>query len=108
MAARIQPKCEGFGFCPQESVHHFVVNIPESRREEVLISEHFTYDEAEGRAAQTFSPAQADGRLRVVLARTKWNAIADEVRVEFNRRLKAQGLKTGQWKIGINPLSRLL
>lgn len=108
MAARSKPKCEGFGFCPQESTHHFVVTIPTSNREEVLISEHFTYDEAEGRALPTFNAGATDGKLRVILARAKWDAIADEVRVEFNRRLKRQGLKTGQWKVGENPLSRLL
>lgn len=108
MAARARPRQEGFGFCPQESVHHFVVTVPASNREEVLISEHFTYDESEGRSAPTFESGQMDGKLRVILARHKWNAIADEVRVEFNHRLKKQGLKTAQWKTGVNPLSRLL
>jgi hypothetical protein len=107
MAARAKPKCEGFGFCPEESVHHFVVTIPASPQEDVLISEHLTYDENGGRADLTFSARGTDGKLRVILARAKWNAIADEVRVELNRRLRKQGLKTGQWKVGENPLSRL-
>jgi len=107
MASRPKPSSEGFGFCPQESQHHFVVTIPASPKEEVLIAEYFTYDEAEARAVPTFGPGLADGKLRVLLARAKWNAIAGEARVEFNRRLKAQGLKTGQWKTGVNPVSRL-
>lgn len=108
MTARRKLKHEGFGFCPQESAHHFVVTIPASNREEVLISEHFTYDEHEGRADPTFGIGEKDGKLRVILARAKWNAIADEMRVEFNRRLKKQGIPTGRWKSGVNPLSRLL
>jgi hypothetical protein len=85
-----------------------VVTLPASEREDVLISEHLTYDENEGRAAPSFGPGQTDGKLRVCLARGKWDAIADEVRVEFNQRLKRQGLKAGQWKTGAVPLSRLL
>lgn len=106
--ARSKPKFEGFGFCPEESTHHFVVTIPASNREDVLISEHFTYDDSGQRSELTFSAGEIDGKLRVLLARLKWNAIADEVRVEFNRRLKKQDLPPGRWKTGANPLSRLL
>ncbi len=108
MAAPKKPVIQGFGFNPQESVHHFLVTIPASNREEVLISEHFSYDEAGERRDPTFSDSASDGKLRVLLARPKWNAIADEVRIEFNRRLKKEGLPSGRWKTGINPLSRLL
>ncbi|MCU0833528.1 MAG: DUF3780 domain-containing protein [Chromatiaceae bacterium] len=98
----------GFGFCPAESAHHFLVTIPASNREEVLISEHLTWDEGEASAPPTFALGEAEGKLRVLLARGKWNAIADEVRVEFNKRLKQDGLKPGTWKTGTNPVSRLL
>ena len=108
MSVRTRPKVEGFGFTPKESVHHFVVTIPASNREEVLISEHFSYDEAGERSDLTFNDGASDGKLRVLLARPKWNAIADEVRIEFNRRLKKDGLPSGRWKTGVNPLSRLL
>jgi hypothetical protein len=47
-----------------------------------------------------------DAAIRVILPRSKWQAIADVVRVEFNRRLKAQKRKTGKWK-GQTPVSRL-
>jgi hypothetical protein len=104
--AKSQP--EGFGFAPEESTHHFVVTIPAGNREEVLISEHFTYDESGQRSELTFGAGETDGKLRVLLARAKWNAIADEVRVEFNRRLKKQDLPTGRWKTGTNALGRLL
>ncbi|MGH8501568.1 MAG: DUF3780 domain-containing protein [Gammaproteobacteria bacterium] len=106
--ASARMKYDGFGFSPQESAHHFVVTIPASNREQVAISEHFTFDEVEGRSRPTFGAGQHDGKLRAILARPKWDAIADDVRVEFNRRLKERGLKSGRWKTGVNPVSRLL
>jgi hypothetical protein len=98
----------GFGFRPEESAHHFLVTIPASNREEVLISEHFVWDENEAGSPPTFAPGEIEGKLRVLLARSKWNAIADEVRVAFNQRLKKDGLPSGVWKTGTNPVSRLL
>jgi hypothetical protein len=98
----------GFGFRPVESAHHFLVTIPASNREDVLISEHLTWDENQTGATPTFAFGEAEGKLRVVLARAKWNALADEARVEFNKRLKQDGLKSGNWKTGTNPVSRLL
>ena len=44
----------------------------------------------------------------MLLVRPKWNTIADDLRVEINRRLKKQGLKTSAWKTGDNPVARLL
>ncbi len=101
-------KYEGFGFCPQESDHHFLVIIPASNKEDVVISEHFTYSKDEGFHTIGFNSGRQDGKPCVILQRSKWNAIADEVRAELNRRLKHKGLKTGKWKTGANPLSRLL
>jgi hypothetical protein len=102
------PACHGFGFCPQASAPHFLVSIPAGNREEVLISEHLTWDEATAATPPTFALGEIEGKLRVLLPRAKWDAIADEVRVEFNKRLKQEGLKAGAWKTGTNPVSRLL
>jgi hypothetical protein len=108
MPSRKKPVCLGFGFCPEESAHHFLVTIPASNRGDVVISEHMTWDEGESVTPPTFAFGEAEGKLRAILARAKWNAIADEVRVEFNKRLKQDGLKSGSWKTGTNPVSRLL
>ena len=107
-AVRKTTPCQGFGFCPDESAHHFLVTVPASNRENVLISEHLTWDESSAVAPPTFALGEAEGKLRVLLPRAKWDAIADEVRVEFNRRLKQEGRKSGSWKTGTNPVSRLL
>ena len=97
----------GFGFQPEESEHHFVVTIPSQRRGEVLIAEHILSPK-KGYAPPSLGMGLQDAKLRVALVRVKWDAIADAVRVEFNRRLKKHGLSTGRWKRGDNPLARLL
>jgi Protein of unknown function (DUF3780) len=96
----------GFGFHPQESTHHFRVHIPVGVTREVLISEHFSYD-PQNPSSYSMSD-EHDGQLKVKLTRNRWNAIAEDVRAELNRRLKAEGIKTGQWKPGTNFVARLL
>ena len=101
-------KCQGFGFQPEESEHHFVVTVPGGHLQDVLIAEHLHFDASTNRAAPSLGVGIQDAKLRVALPRAKWDAIADKARVEFNRRLTKQGLPTARWKRGDNPLARLL
>ncbi|NLD45227.1 MAG: DUF3780 domain-containing protein, partial [Chloroflexi bacterium] len=94
-----------FGFDPAESQHHFVVRVPRGASQEVAISEHLRWNNVDGSSATTTSTA-ADGQIRVVLARPKWDGIADAVRAEFNRRLKSEGLAAGAWRPEQNLLRR--
>ncbi len=96
-----------FGFDPQESRHHFVVEIPRSGDAPIKISEHLTWDDESGSSAVTTGLAQ-DGQIRVLLARAKWDAIADELRAQFNQRLKKMGKKSGAWRSGPNLVRREL
>ncbi len=96
-----------FGFDPDESMHHFVVTIPRGSTANIQISEHFTWDPEVGSSVVSLG-AQLDGQIRVVLARAKWDAIADEVRAEMNRRLRRMGRKTGSWRVGSNLVRREL
>lgn len=96
-----------FGFDPIESQHHFLVRIPRGATQPVHISEHLSWSGAVGSSATTMSNA-LDGQIRVVLARLKWDAIADVVRAEFNRRLKGQGLGAGVWRPEANLVRREL
>ena len=98
---------EGFGFVPEASVHHFRVHVPAAAGREVTISEHFSFNADNARDTGSLSDAH-DGQLKIMLARAKWNAIAEEARAEMNRRLKTSGLKPGKWKSGVTYVSRLL
>jgi len=104
----IKDKYTGFGFDKDESVHHFVVTIPASNREDVLISEYFVFDAKEDYQMPSLGMGTLEHKIKVILSRDKWNAIAEDVRVEFNRRLKKQGIPSGRWKTGHVPVSRLL
>jgi hypothetical protein len=94
-----------FGFDPVESRHHFVVRIPRGARGDIEISEHFTWEERADSSPVTYG-GDEDGQIRVVLARPKWDAIADEVRAAFNIRLKKMGRRPGSWKAGENLARR--
>ena len=101
-------KPQGFGFRPEESEHHFVVTVPGGNRGDVLVAEHVSFDPKTGHAPPSLGMGTQDVKLRVALPRAKWTAIADEARVEFNRRLRKQGLPPGRWKRGDTPVTRLL
>jgi hypothetical protein len=102
-------RSEGFGFIPQETEHHFLITIFPSKKEQVYISEHFTWEEdLLGKRSLSLAPGNEDDKLRAILSRSKWDAIADMLQEDFNRRLKKNGLKAGHWKVGQTPLSRLL
>jgi len=96
-----------FGFDPQQSRHHFVVDIPRGGDAQIKISEHLTWDDENGSSAVTTGAAQ-DGQIRVLLARPKWDAIADDLRAQFNLRLKKIGKKSGAWRSGPNLVRREL
>jgi hypothetical protein len=95
----------GFGFVPGESEHHFVVSIPRSDANEVEVTEWFTFGEQETLAASALDDAARAPRLKLRISHYKWTLIADEVRVEFNRRLRLGARKTSSWKAGDNFLA---
>ena len=100
----------GFGFVPEKSQHHFLVTIPKRAKKNdwVCISEHLEWNENEEVRILSFALGREDSKMRVMLSQSKWSAIADDVKAEFNGRLKRNGLKSGQWKTGQTPVSRLL
>jgi hypothetical protein len=94
-----------FGFDPQESRHHFAIEIPRGGDAPIKISEHFTWDDESGSSPVTTGLVQ-DGQIRVLLARPTWDAVADELRSQFNQRLKKVGKKSGSWHSGANLVRR--
>lgn len=97
----------GFGFLPEESQHHFLVSLPApSKDANVYVTEHFEWDASEARRELHFAMGREDNKLRVVLPRTKWDALADHLRAEFNQRLRDRGMKPGKWSAGRTPVQR--
>ena len=93
------PPTLGFGVPATSDPHHFRVDIPRGNTGKVHISERL------GLQSLSDEHAVID---RVLLERPRWTAIRSEVQRAFNARLKAHNLKTSAWKVGENPVDRLL
>ena len=89
----------GFGVPATSDPHHFKVIIPRSNSAPVQVSEYL------GLQALSDEHSVID---RVLLDRARWTAIRSEVQRAFNARLSAHGLKPSAWKVGDNPVDRLL
>jgi hypothetical protein len=89
----------GFGVPATSDPHHFKVIIPPANSGKVQISEYL------GLQASSVEFAVID---RVVLDRLRWTEIRSEVQRAFNARLNGHDLMTSAWKVGENPVDRLL
>jgi len=89
----------GFGVPATSDPHHFKVIIPPANSGKVQISEYL------GMQASSDEFAVMD---RALLDRPRWTAMRSEVQRAFNARLKAHDLRTSAWKVGENPVDRLL
>ena len=89
----------GFGVPTTSDPHHFVVAIPRGNSLPVLIREHLGMS-GEGGRVQVLD--------RVLLDRPRWTAIRVEVQRAFNARLMEHHLAPATWKVGDNPVDRLL
>lgn len=98
-ARRYAHQTLGFGVPATLDPHHYQVRIPRGSKKPVLIRESLGM-QAEGEDQAVIE--------RVCLERHRWGAIANEVKRAFNQRLKQQKLAPGQWKVGENPVDRLL
>jgi hypothetical protein len=90
----------GFGCPVGVDPHHFVVDLPVGRRPQVVIAEAYGI-----KAGLNGLPEVAE---RCYLARSTWSMISEEVKREFNERLRSKKLATSRWTTGINKVERLL
>jgi hypothetical protein len=97
-----------FGFDPAASSAHFLVHIPSGAAQHVLISDHLSWDPVRIAVSQHVGVEREDGQVRCQLARAKWNEIAETLRADFNVKLRRDGMRPGRWKVGFNPVSRML
>lgn len=88
----------GFGVPATFAPHHFVVSIPRGCQA-VRISEDL------GMHAAVAGSEVLD---RTIIPRPVWNEIAQPVQRLFNQRLKSHRLTASRWKVGENPVDRLL
>lgn len=93
-------KTVGFGCPDTPDPHHILVEIPGGRAGVVVIREHYGI-----RTGINGLPEMVD---RCELPRAAWNAIAEDVKREFNDRLRSRGLEPGRWTVGPNKVERLL
>jgi hypothetical protein len=98
-------KINGFGFDPSESEHHFAVYTG-GESKDVVIFELTEFEEKPNYSALGYKITSAASPARCILHKAKWELIKGELRVEFNKRLKAINLPTYQWKSGFNSLHR--
>ena len=90
----------GFG-CPDTTdPHRFEVEIPAGRTGIVSIEEHYGI-----KAGIDGLPQVAE---RCYLPRLVWSMIAEDVKRDFNERLRAKKLAASRWTVGINKVERLL
>lgn len=90
----------GFG-CPDTTdPHRFEVDIPAGRTGIVSIEEHYGI-----RAGIDGLPQVAE---RCHLQRSLWSMIAEDVKRDFNERLRAKKLTASRWTVGVNKVERLL
>jgi hypothetical protein len=90
----------GFG-CPDTTdPHRFEVDIPAGRTGIVSIEEHYGI-----KAGIDGLPQIAE---RCHLSRPVWSLIAEDVKRDFNERLRAKKLAASRWTVGINKVERLL
>lgn len=89
----------GFGVPATTDPHHYIVDIPKGNSGAVHIIESLGLQAPD---------RQAGIIARVVLDRFRWTAIRSEVQRAFNARLKEHHLRVSAWKVGENPVDRLL
>ena len=95
-----------FGFNPEDTEHHFLVYVQPGNKE-VIMFEQFNYDPGMGWKKLAYEVTGTDSSAKVMLPKVKWDLIKDEVRVEFNRRLKQDGLNSAKWSNEMNYIHRL-
>jgi len=98
----VNPQISTIGFgCPETTdPHRFEVDIPPGRTGAVSIVECYGIKAGIGGL-----PEVAE---RCLLARPIWSLIAEDVKREFNERLRARNLAASRWIVGVNKVERLL
>lgn len=88
----------GFGVPVTTDPHHFIVHIPRAKSAPISVSEHL------GMTTKSSEHVIE----RVLLERTRWKTVKETIKHVFNARLREHNLAICEWKVGDNPVDRLL
>lgn len=97
----------GFGYVLNETQHHFMVIVPQSKNEYVRVYERFIWQEGED-VQEIDESNSLHNQLKVIIPKWLWQRVAPYIAQEFNFRLAKEGFKKYKWKVGQNPVHRLL
>lgn len=92
----------GFGFLPDESLHHFLLVMPKASKDMVAVFERREWQEDSDMQTKDLN------HKKVELSQQKWQIIKDPLQEHFNHQLKDERKPGGRWKIGQTPVERLL
>jgi hypothetical protein len=92
----------GFGFLPEDSLHHFLLVVPKTSKEMVSVFERREWQE------DCETQTKDLNQKKVELSQQKWQQVKDTLQESFNQRLKEERKPSGRWKVGQTPIERLL
>ena len=95
-------KSIGFGFVPEETQIHFLVDVPKADRKEVRIFDCTSWKDGKPTVDTRFDS------LKAVISQAKWSKIKPVLAQEFNSRLKIKKYSSGKWNASKTPVHRLL
>ena len=95
----------GFGFRPDDSRHHMLVEIPKKTDADVTIYERYSWDEE---SAEQALNVYGKDKAKAAISKQKWKLLEETLKAEFNNRLKNNKLPAGRFIAGQTPVERML
>lgn len=95
-----------FGFQPFETQHHFLLHLPRSKKDDVIVLERFSWDPLDKDNKELH--LSEDSNIKVKISREKWEHIQVFIEKAFNARLKKLKLRAGKLQSGNIIFERLL
>ncbi|MCH8487762.1 MAG: DUF3780 domain-containing protein [Candidatus Cyclonatronum sp.] len=96
-----------FGFQPAENSHHFLV-YQKTKKEDVFFFEEYSYTEKRSLNTLMLEAHTMDSSCKCMLKAAKWDSVKDDIKSEFNRRLRSMDIRPSKWSAKETYLHRLL
>lgn len=92
----------GFGFAPEYSKHHFLIDIPQSKDEDVKVYERYRWDESVTQISELPEDTVYRSNCKIEIAHGKWDILKPSIESFFNKKLKYEQKTTARFSIGQN------